>query len=344
MPAGGGWVPEDGGGVPEDGGWEAGMGQGGERRFRFGVIGESIRSVQHLVTTARQAQELGYSTLLLRDHLQSEPFGDQLAPLAALQAAAAVTSTLRIGTLVLGNDFRHPVVLAKEAATVDLLSGRRFELGMGAGWSREEYDRVGLPFDPAPVRVSRLEESVRILRRLLAGERVTFAGEHYSVSELQTFPRPADGAGPPILIGAGSKRMLGIAGRWADIVGILPRTLPGGTISAEVSERSPEAMAEKVDWVREAAGQRFDQLELSIVATVVPAQDHVAAAERVAHQQDWAVPADRVLAMPSVLTGTADRIADQLHERRERYGLSYFVVSDQDMTALAPTVQLLTNS
>ena len=320
------------------------MGQGGERRFRFGVIGESIRSVEHLVTAARQAEELGYSTLLLRDHLQPEPFGDQLAPLAALQAAATVTSTLRIGTLVLGNDFRHPVVLAKEAATVDLLSGRRFELGIGAGWSREEYDRTGLPFDPAPVRVSRLEESVQILRRLLAGERLTFAGEHYSVSELQTFPRPADGVGPPILIGAGSKRMLGIAGRFADIVGILPRALPSGTISAEVSERSPEAMAEKIDWVREAAGQRFGQLELSIVATVVPAEDHLMAAERLADEQGWAgLPAERVLAMPSVLIGTADRIADQLHERRERYGLSYFVVSDQDMTALAPTVQLLAN-
>ncbi|MFL6130844.1 MAG: TIGR03621 family F420-dependent LLM class oxidoreductase [Mycobacteriales bacterium] len=318
------------------------MGQGGQRRFRFGVIGESIRSVEDLLTRARRAEELGYSTLLLRDHLQPEPFGDQLAPLAALLAAAGVTSTLRIGTLVLGNDFRHPVVLAKEAATVDLLSGRRFELGIGAGWSREEYDRAGLPFSPAAVRVGRLEESVQILRRLLAGELVTFAGEHYSVSELQNFPRPADGVGPPILIGAGSKRMLRIAGRLADIVGILPRALPGGTISAEVSERSPGAMAEKIGWLREAAGQRFDQVELSIVATVVPAEDHVAAAERLAEEQGWpGLPAERVLEMPSVLIGSADRIADQLHERRERYGLSYFVVSDQDMTAMAPTVQFL---
>lgn len=320
------------------------MGQGGARRFRFGVIGESIRSVEQLVATARQAEQLGYSTLLLRDHLQAEPFGDQLAPLAALQAAAAVTSTLRIGTLVLSNDFRHPAVLAKEAATLDLLSGRRFELGIGAGWSREEYDRAGLPFDPGPVRVGRLEESVQVLRRLLAGELVTFAGEHYSVRRLQTFPPPADGVGPPVLIGAGSKRMLGIAGRFADIVGILPRALPSGTISAEVSERSPEAMAEKIGWVREAAGHRFDRLELSLVATVVPAEDHVAAAERLADQEGWpGLPPEQVLAMPSVLVGTADRIADQLHERRDRYGLSYVVVSDQDMTALAPTVQLLAN-
>jgi alkanesulfonate monooxygenase SsuD/methylene tetrahydromethanopterin reductase-like flavin-dependent oxidoreductase (luciferase family) len=139
--------------------------------------------------------------------------------------------------------------------------------------------------------------------------------------------------------------MLGIAGRLADIVGILPRALPSGTISAAVSERSPEAMTEKIDWVREAAGRRFGQLELSVVATVVPAEDQLAAAERLADDQGWAgLPAERVLAMPSVLIGTADRIADQLHERRDRYGLSYFVVSDQDMTALAPTVQLLANS
>jgi probable F420-dependent oxidoreductase len=318
------------------------MGHGGKRRLRFGVIGESIRSVEQLVTQARRAEELGYSTLQLRDHLQPEPFGDQLAPLAALQAAAAATSTLRIGTLVLGNDFRHPAVLAKEAATVDLLSGRRFELGIGAGWSREEYERAGLPFDSGPVRVSRLEESVQILRRLLAGETVTFTGQHYSVSALRNFPRPPDGVGPPILIGAGSKRMVGIAGRLADIVGILPKALPNGTISAALSERSPEAMVEKIDWVREAAGQRFGQLELSIVATVVAAEDHLAAAERLAHKEGWpGASAEQVLEMPSVLIGSADRIADQIHERRERYGLSYFVVSDQDMAALAPAVQLL---
>jgi probable F420-dependent oxidoreductase len=145
---------------------------GGGRRFRFGVVGESIRSAEQLVAEARQAEELGYSTLLLRDHFQPERFGDQFAPLAALLAAANVTSTLRVGTLVLDNDYRHPALLAKEAATVDVLSGGRFELGIGAGWLREEYDMAGFPFDPPGVRVGRLEESVRILRRPVLPRRV----------------------------------------------------------------------------------------------------------------------------------------------------------------------------
>jgi len=260
-------------------------------------------------------------------------------------AAASVTSTLRVGTLVLDNDYRHPVLLAKEAATVDVLSGGRFELGLGAGWLGEEYDRAGLSFDPARVRVSRLEESVRILRRLLVGELVTFAGEYYSVRELENFPRPSGAAGPPILIGGGSPRMLGIAGRLADIVGILPKALPNGTISEAVSERSAETLAQKVEWVREAARDRFPQLELSIIVTVVPAHDQRAAAQRLAAERGWVgVSAERVLQMPSVLIGSPDRIADQLRERRERYGLSYFVVSDQGMAGFAAAVRRVAGS
>jgi probable F420-dependent oxidoreductase len=180
------------------------------RPFRFGVLGEGIRSGEGLLTEARRAETLGFSTLLLRDHFVREPFGDQLAPMVALTAAAA-TRTLRVGTLVLDNDWRHPVLLAKEAATLDLLSGGRFELGIGAGWLREEYRRAGMPFDPPGVRVGRLEESLRVLKGLLAGPAFAFAGAHYSVTGLEGFPRPVQRPRPPILVGAGSKRMLGIA-------------------------------------------------------------------------------------------------------------------------------------
>ncbi len=294
---------------------------GGGRRFRFGVVGESIRSAEQVVAEAGRAEDLGYSTLLLRDHFQREPFGDQLAPLVALTAAARATSMLRVGTLVLDNDYRHPVLLAQEAATLDVLSGGRFELGIGAGWLREEYDRAGLPFDPAAVRVGRLEESVQVLKRLFAGDAVTFSGTHYTVTDMETFPRPAQRPHPPILVGAGSRRMLGIAGREADIVGIL---------------------AQKIEWVREAAGDRFPDLELSTIVSVVVAEDHHAAAERLAARRGWAgLPAERVLDLPSMVAGEPDRIAEQLHARRERYGLSYFVVSDQDMAGFSPVVQRL---
>jgi probable F420-dependent oxidoreductase len=312
------------------------------RPFRFGALGERIRSGEELVATARRAEALGYATLLLRDHFVPEPFGDQLAPMVALTAAAGATRTLRVGTLVLDNDYRHPVLLAKEAATLDLLSGGRFELGIGAGWLREEYRRAGMPFDAPGVRVGRLEESLRVLKGLLAGGPLEFAGAHYAVTGLEGFPPPVQRPRPPILVGAGSRRMLGIAGREADIVGILPRALPDGTISEALSERSPATIAEKVGWVREAAGDRFDRVELSMVATVLVAADHAAAAERLAVEEGWGGgAAERVLEMPSVFLGPVERIVDQLQARRERYGFTYYVVPDGAMEAVAPVVERL---
>ncbi|MGH2736224.1 MAG: TIGR03621 family F420-dependent LLM class oxidoreductase [Actinomycetota bacterium] len=312
------------------------------RPFRFGVVGETVRSGDQLVAEARCAEELGYSTFLLRDHFVSHPFGPQLAPLVALVGAAAATQNLRIGTLVLDNDYRHPVMLAKEAATVDLLSGGRFELGLGAGWLRDEYDRAGMSFDEPRVRVGRLEESLRIIKGLLTGSRFSFSGRHYSVSELENFPRSAQRPRPPILVGAGSKRMLRIAGREADVVGILPKALPNGAISEELSERSPEVIAKKIEWVREGAGARLDDVELSMMIGVTLADDYRHAAELVAVAQGWGSgAADLVLNMPSQFVGSADRIAEEMHARRDRYGLSYYVVSDRDMEAFGPVVHRL---
>jgi probable F420-dependent oxidoreductase len=302
--------------------------------LRFGVIGESIRNAAQLIATARRAEELGYSTLLLRDHFVREPFGDQLAPLLALTTAAAATRTLRVGSLVLDNDYRHPVMLAKEAATLDVLSGGRFELGLGAGWLRDEYERAGMPFDRAGARVDRLEESLRVLKGLLSGRSVTISGEHYAVRGLTGFPEPVQRPHPPLLLGAGSPRMLAMAGREADIVGILPRALPEGAISDELSERSPEALERKVGIVREAADGR--DVELSIVADVRITADHVAAARRIATERGWGPEAaEAVLRMPGQLLGTPERIRDELHARRDRHGVSYFVVSDTVMEEAA---------
>ena len=312
------------------------------RRFRFGVLGESATTGKQLLDEARRAEDMGYATFLLRDHFVAEPFGPQLAPLPALTAVALATSRLRIGTLVIDNDYRHPVILAKEAATLDHLSGGRLELGIGAGWLRDEYDRAGMTFDPPGVRVGRLEESIRLLKGLLAGSAITFSGTHYSVSRLDTFPEPAQRPRPPILVGAGSRRMLGIAGREADIVGILPKALPEGTISEDLAERTPETIARKVEWVREAAGARFDEVELSMVISPSIADDHYAVAERYAAERGWGVAAaERVLEMPSAFVGPVPRIVDDMLARRDQYGFSYYVVADHDMDAFSPVVERL---
>ncbi|MEU8346760.1 TIGR03621 family F420-dependent LLM class oxidoreductase [Spirillospora sp. NPDC048832] len=308
------------------------------RRFRFGVVGESIRSGTGLIETARRAEALGYDVLTLRDHFVAEPFGDQLAPMVALASAASATTTLRLGTMVLANDYRHPVMLAKEAATLDHLSGGRFELGVGAGWLRDEYAAAGMPFDPAGTRVGRLEESLRILRSLLGGEKTSFAGEHYRVDGLTVFPRPE--RRPPLVVGAGGARMLGIAGRLADTVGILPRALPEGAISDELTERLPDTIARKADLVREAAGGR--DVELSMMVSPVFGDDPRRTAARVAVTRGWgASSAELVLEMPSQFVGPAEHIAEQMLARRDRYGFTYYQVPDSAMEAFAPVVALL---
>lgn len=308
------------------------------RDFRFGVVGESIRTGAELAETARRAEDLGYDVLTLRDHFVAEPFGDQLAPMVALAYAASTTSTLRLGTMVLSNDFRHPVMLAKEAATLDHLSGGRFELGLGAGWLREEYEAAGMAFDRAGTRVARLEESLRVLRSLLGGEKTAFAGEHYRIDGLSVFPVP--GTRPPLVVGAGSRRMLGIAGRHADTVGILPRALPEGEISDEISERLPETIARKVGWVREAAGGR--DVELSMMVTPTFGPDPRRAAAKVAVTRGWGTSsADLVLGMPSQFVGPPEHIAEQMLTRRDRFGFTYYQVSDAAMEEFASVIPLL---
>lgn len=311
--------------------------------FRFGVIAERMpASAREWSALARRSESLGYATLLLRDHFVAEPFGDQFAPIAALTAAACATTTLRVGTLVIDNDYRHPVILAKEAATLDLLSEGRLELGLGAGWMREEYERAGMPFDPPGVRISRLEEAIHVLKGLFSGEPLTYTGAHYAINQLRSFPRPIQHPHPPILVGGGGKRLLTIAGREADIVGVLNSSVASGSLSNDPGDLAPESVAQKVEWVRQAAGERFAQIELSQVISVVLAEDQHQAAEDFASARGWSgVTAELVLAMPSVYIGTPGQIAAQMHSRRERYGFSYFVVADEDAEAFAPVVALL---
>ncbi|HEU0115683.1 MAG TPA: TIGR03621 family F420-dependent LLM class oxidoreductase [Thermomicrobiales bacterium] len=318
----------------------------GFRPFRFGVINERFGSPREWTERARRAEALGYATFLIRDHLVADYFGDQFAPLPALMAAALATTTLRVGTLVLDNDFRHPALLAKEAATLDFLSGGRLELGLGAGWLKREYDAAGIPYDPAGVRIDRLEESIAVLQGSFADGPFTFTGRHYQVDGLDSFPKPAQRPGPPLLIGAGRRRMLTLAGREADIVGFLSVAVGSGVVADDPAERLPAAVAEKIDWAREGAGDRWSEIELSMmVPTPIATDDRRAATDALIRERGWTgIAPEQVWEMPSVLIGSTDQIVEDLLRRREEFGFSYYVVADDAMEAFAPIVAELAGS
>jgi probable F420-dependent oxidoreductase len=312
------------------------------RRFRFGLLGESVRSATDLVETARRAEGAGFATLLLRDHFIAEPFGHQLAPLAALATVAAATATLRVGSLVLCNDYRHPVLLAKEVATLDLVSGGRFELGLGAGFSRPEYEAAGLPYDPPGVRVDRLAEALQVFKGLFSAASFTFAGRFYTVTNLETFPKPVQRPHPPILVGAGGRRMLSIAAREANIIGIQTAALGTGRRVPDPSGLLAENIAEKIDWIRQGAGARFDNIDLSIVSSVIMTENRREAAERLVRERGWGgLAVERVFEMPSIFIGSVDQIVDEMQVRRERYGISYYIVADRSLEVIEPIVARL---
>jgi probable F420-dependent oxidoreductase len=315
------------------------------RPFRFGLLVERFSSHEALLRTTRQAESAGFSTLLIRDHFTKEPFGHQFAPLVTLGVAAQATTTLRVGTLVIDNDYRHPAVLAKETATLDVLSDGRFELGLGAGWASDEYEQIGLSFDQAGARISRLVEGIRVVKGLWGQEPFSFDGQHYQISGLDSFPKPIQKPHPPLLIGAGGKRMLELAAREADIVGIMASPIRGGVIAADPSARIEARMVEQADWIRQAAGPRFEALELSVVASMLVSDDRRRDAQELAERRGWqGVTADAVLDMPAVLIGTMDQISEDLRARRNRLGLSYFIFADRDLDSAAPLVERLSGT
>jgi len=272
---------------------------------------------------------------VVADHLT-----DLVAPMPALASAADATKSLRIGTFVLNNDLRHPVLVAREAAAIDLLSDGRFELGLGAGSIRAEYDEAGLRFDRGATRVERLAEAVAIIKPLLRGERVSFPGRHYRVDGHVIGPPPAQKPHPPLLLGGNGTRLLDLAGREADIVGFTGISFQaGGARPPDLSAWAAAEVDARVRVVREAAGERFSQLELNVlVQRVIVTGNRVAAAEELATRWPQLAAAD-LLQSPYVLIGTLDEIAEELRERRERWGFSYYVVRDVD--AFAPVVARL---
>jgi probable F420-dependent oxidoreductase len=307
-------------------------------RFRFGVSVRHAESRTDWQEKARRVEALGYSVLLTPDHLSGI-----LPPLAPLVSAAEAAETLRVGTFVLNNDLRHPALVARDAATLDFLTDGRVELGLGAGHMKSEYDQIGLRFDPGPVRVARLAESVTIIKGLLAGEEVTFAGTHYMIAGHRIHPSPVQKPRPPLLIGGNSRPLLTLAGREADIVSFLGFSHRSGGQAFDPRAFTDSGTRERVTLVREAAGSRFEQLELNaVVQQVVVSDSPRRAAEEFA--RDWPLSVEDVVGSPYLLIGSVDSIVDKLHEKRERHGFSYWVVPEQSMDALAPVVSRLSDS
>jgi probable F420-dependent oxidoreductase len=308
------------------------------KRFTFGVNVRTAASKREWVDKARRIEDLGYATLTVPDHLAA-----MLAPLPAALAAAAATTRLRVGTNVLNNDFRHPVLLAREAATIDLLTDGRLQLGLGAGHMRAEYDQAGLAFDRGRVRVERLAEAVTIVKRLLGGEPVTFTGRHYRITDHTIHPRPVQRPHPPILIGGNGPRLLTLAAREADIVGLSGITFLRGGAEADLSAWKPAALDERLGLVRMAAGERFSAHELNaLVQRVAVTTGSLEARRRAADEfARGRLAAADVLASPFALIGAVEELVELLHAHRERWGISSYTVFEPAVELLAPVVARL---
>jgi probable F420-dependent oxidoreductase len=291
--------------------------------FRFGVVAAQAQSAEQWIATARRAEELGFSTFLIPDTL-----GQTLAPIPALTAVAATTRTIRVGSYVFANDLRNPVLLARECAALDFLSGGRFELGLGAGRPGVEADnrKLGIPFESGGVRVERLAEALGIVKKLFAGEKVDHEGRHYHLAGADVYPAPVQQPHPPILIAAAGPKLLALAAREADVValGVAPT-------------QGEEVFQEKIEILRRAAGERFARLELNANLSAVGDQAH----PWMMRQYNLTLEQLQEIGSPSILLGTTDEMCAQLESRRERLGISYINCAAEMMDAMAPVVARL---
>jgi probable F420-dependent oxidoreductase len=304
------------------------------RPFRFGIQLSTAPSGAAWADLARKAEDLGYDTLFMPDH-----FGDQLAPVPALMAAADATTELRVGALVFDNDYKHPVVLAKELATIDVLSGGRLIVGLGAGWMASDYEQSGIPMDPPGVRVTRMEEGIAVLKGCFAEGPFSFRGEHYTITDYDGQPKPAQSP-PPFLIGGGAKRVLSIAAREAEIVGINPSIRSGHVDAAAARNGAADETDKKIAWVREAAGDRYADLEINLLQFAgIVTDDRKGTAEMMAPL--FGLPPAEVETYPHACIGTVEEICESLEMRRERWDASYFVFQGDTMEPLAPVVAKL---
>jgi probable F420-dependent oxidoreductase len=313
------------------------------RPFRFlGLAGGTILDARQLTDTARRAEATGYSVLVLPDHLL-----EQHAPIPLLATVAAVTERLRIGTFVFNANLRHPAVLAQDLATLDVLSGGRLEIGIGAGWNRPEHDAIGLPFPPVATRVARLAEAVAVLKGCFGDGPFSFSGDHYTITDHDARPKPVQRPHPPLFMGGGGRRTLSLAGAQADIVGLSARLRPGvRKPTLEPRSLTAAATEEKLGWVREAAGDGFDRLELNTYPTggpVVVTNDVRAAArdraDMLRQRTGIELTVEEILESPHMFIGSVASLTEKFLGLRERFGFSSVMVPDID--ELAPVVERL---
>jgi len=316
------------------------------RPFRFGVQARLAQSRAQWAELALRAEGLGYSSLTVPDHLDG-----QLGPIAGLMAAANATTRLRIGHLVLANDYRHPAILAKELATLDLLSDGRLDLALGAGHDQSDYRAIGVAFDRPGERIDRLEEALEIIYGLFGAGSFSYEGKHYRVRGLDGQPKPVQPR-VPLLIGAGGPRMLRLAARRADIIGVNGTMRPGpvspGVLASDlpiprISHASWLSMSAaqvdaKVAMIRESAGARMAGIELSVRAFLTQVTGRLGALEEQL-ARELEVDREFVRASPFILSGSVNRIAETLHERRERWGITHVVVGAAEMESFAPVLE-----
>jgi probable F420-dependent oxidoreductase len=300
------------------------------RPFRFLAGFQAVVDATALATTARRAESIGFSALVIPDHLI-----EQLSPAPAMAVVAAATETLRIGTFVANNDLRHPAVLAQDMASLDVLSGGRLEIGIGAGWNRPEYDAIGIRFEPVATRVGRLTESVAVLKGLFGDGPFTFDGQYYTIADHDGQPKPVQRPHPPLLIGGGGRRTLDLAAREADIVGLAPRQLSGQRV--EPRSLTLAATAEKIAWIRETAGDRFARLELNVYPSSweIVVTDHARAEagrviDHLRARTGVELTVDEVLESPHLFIGSVDGLVDKIRDLRAGLGISSFMLGDVD--------------
>lgn len=322
------------------------------RPFRFSLQSFNTDSPASWRSLIAKTEAHGYSTFFLADHfLSAGPALDStyhppqmLAALPAIAMALEQTTTLRVGCRVFCNDYHHPFMLAKEAATMDYLSGGRLEFGIGAGWIKNEYEAVNLPFDEFPQRYSRFAEFVHAYKAFMTGEPLDIAGDYIRWSGFHGTPAPAQKPYPPLMIGGGSRKILHFAGQEADIVSLNFNNRAGALGPDGMSSGMAAATAKKIDWVKSGAGGRFDDIELEIGAYNTIITDH-ALPTATAIGNALGMEAEDILAHPHCLIGSVDFICDELQRRREAYGISYIAVLDDGQNnmvdAFAPVVARL---
>lgn len=313
------------------------MSQFPHRPFRFGVQASTAPTAQAWAEFAKRVEDAGYDVLTMPDH-----FTQQLAPVPALMAAMDATTTLRTGALVFDNDYKHPVILAKELATMDVLSNGRTEIGLGAGWMISDYEQAGIAYDSPKVRIDRFIEGIRIIKGVMSEGPFSFTGEHYTITNYEGFPKPVQKPCPPLLIGGGGKRVLTFAAKEADIIGI-NGTMTTGVVGPEpLATMTAESVDEKVDIVAQAAtaAGRIHDIEMNIRTFFVKVTDE---REKTVDgiSSMFGVDNEMIDSSPFALIGSVDYCIEELIARREKWGFSYTIVGAENVDECAPIVAAL---